>query len=464
MSAQYADLLVVGAGAAGLTAALAAAGQGARVLIVTKGHRPDSASWLAQGGIAAALGDDDTTALHALDTAQAGREICRPSAVRVLTEEAPARLHELRALGVPFDPDLGLEGGHSRHRISHVEGAATGRAVTTALGRQVASTAGIEVREGVSVVALWRSEGRCVGVVTSQGPIAARATLLAMGGAAALWERTTNPPHNVGDGIALAYAAGVAVADLEFQQFHPTVLVGSRLLLSEALRGEGALLLDKTGNRFVDELAPRDVVARAVLMAGEAFLDLRGIDRSRFGPLMAEIERAGIDPARQPVPVSPAAHYTIGGVVTDLYGRTDLGGLFAAGECAATGVHGANRLASNSLLECLVFGRRAALAALDEPPLPDRLQAPPQPGPLRQVSPELRAQVWRQAGLLRDAEGLSELGHSSDIVASLVAQAALARTESRGVHYRVDYPSADPALEGHLVFRPEQAPALERWA
>jgi L-aspartate oxidase len=479
------DLLVVGSGAAGLTAALTAAGRGAAVLMVTKGHAPDSSSWHAQGGIAATMGDDDTTDLHAIDTERAGRDLCRASAVRVLVDEGPERVRELIALGVPFDPELSLEGGHSRRRVSSVEGAATGWAVTSLLERRAAHCDQIAIREETTVLGLWVEEGRCRGVITPAGPVAARATILAMGGAAALWARSTNPPGQVGDSVALACAAGAAIADMEFMQFHPTVLEGSRLLLTEALRGEGAILLNDRGQRFVDELAPRDEVARAIVREGRSFLDLRAIDRGRFPGLMAEIEKAGHDPAREPIPVSPAAHYTIGGIVTDLEGRTDVAHLYAAGECAATGVHGANRLASNSLLECLVFGRRAALAALDERPdggrpgvgvpapgLPEAAgtttsDAPgPNPSvpPERLVSPELRDRVWQQAGVMRDPASLETLARSTDPVAALVARFALARHESRGVHYRIDAPRPEPALEGHFVLRPGRELTLETWS
>lgn len=474
MSSTPCDVLVVGSGAAGLTAALVASERGASVLMLTKGHAPDSSSWHAQGGIAGAIGDDDTADLHAIDTERAGRELCRPSAVRVLVEEGPERVRELIALGVPFDPELNLEGGHSRRRVSSVDGAATGWAVSSLLSRRAARAEHLAVREATAVRALLVVGGRCLGVVTPDGPLTARATILAMGGAAALWARTTNPPGQIGDAVAIGAAAGAAIADMEFMQFHPTVLEGSRLLLTEALRGDGAKLIDEAGERFVDELAPRDEVSRAIVRRGRVFLDLREMDRSRFAGLMAEIEKSGFDPAVQPVPVSPAAHYTIGGIVTDLVGRTDIASLFAAGECAATGVHGANRLASNSLLECLVFGRRAALAALDEEPVPRALAAQALPLPAGSVDPvsvppervaseALRRQVWRQAGVMRDPGDLAELAKSPDPVASMVARFALARAESRGVHYRTDAPVADPAFEGHFVLRPGRALSLEQW-
>ncbi len=468
MSMESCDVLVVGTGAAGLTAALTAADRGAAVTMLTKGHAPDSSSWHAQGGIAGAIGDDDTAALHGLDTERAGRELCRPSAVRVLVEEGPERVRELITMGVPFDPELSLEGGHSRRRVSSVDGAATGWAVTSLLSRRAVSSATILTRETTAVLGLLVQDGRCLGAMTPEGPVTARATILAMGGAAALWARTTNPSGQIGDAVAIGVAAGAAVADMEFMQFHPTVLEGSRLLLTEALRGDGATLLDAAGERFVEELAPRDEVARAMVKKGRVFLDLRSIDRSRFPGLMEEILKSGFDPAIQPIPVSPAAHYTIGGIVTDLDGRTDILALYAAGECAATGVHGANRLASNSLLECLVFGRRAALAALDEAPeLAARhvaaMRATPIP-PERVASEALREQVWRQAGVVRDPADLSELAASPDPVASLVARFALARAESRGVHYRIDAPVVDPAFEGHFVLRPGRDLVLEQWS
>jgi L-aspartate oxidase len=288
--------------------------------------------------------------------------------------------------------------------------------------------------------------------------------VLATGGMAALWERTTNPAGSVGEGVALAYRAGAPVADLELVQFHPTVLAENGLLLSEALRGEGAVLLDHDGCRFTDELAPRDVVARAIDERGTALLDLRRIDRGRFAILMEKLHGAGYDPASEPIPVSPAAHYTMGGIVTDLDARTELPGLYAAGECACTGLHGANRLASNSLLECLVFGRRAALAAGLEPELPAHLAAPATPAPLPAVTPELRSAMWQDAGLARDAAGLERLRGAPHPLARLVAEGALVRAESRGGHFRIDHPAEDAAYLAHVVHRPGTGATLEVWS
>ncbi|HSJ94208.1 MAG TPA: FAD-dependent oxidoreductase, partial [Gaiellaceae bacterium] len=461
-SRQDADLVVVGGGVAGLFAALCAAAD-ARVLVLSKSPLLASTSTLAQGGIAAAVGEDDAPSLHAADTARTGRGLVRPSAVSVLTEEAPARIRDLEDLGVEFDDGLSLEGGHSRRRVVHAGGAATGDRVARVLAERVLAHPRIHVVEGERMRGLWVHGGRCVGVVTDRGPVGARATLLATGGAAALWQRTTNPQGSTGDGIAAAYRAGAAVADLEFTQFHPTALVDSSLLLSEALRGEGALLLDDSGRRFTDELAPRDVVAREIAARGTALLDLREIDRDRFPELMTSLADRGYDASASPIPVAPAAHYFVGGVVTDLDGRSELPGLYAAGECAATGVHGANRLASNSLLECLVFGRRAAIASLDEPGPPARVPPPAAPDDDAPVTDELRRALWDDCGLVRDAAGLERLRDAPHLLSRLIADSALVREESRGAHFRVDFPAESDAFERHVVHRLGSEPALEAW-
>jgi L-aspartate oxidase len=465
MTQDY-DLIVVGSGVAGLYGALCAAAE-ARILIVSKGPVLTSSSWLAQGGVAAAIAADDAPELHAEDTLAAGRGLCRASAVRVLTEEAPARIVDLADLGVRFDEELGLEGGHSRRRVSSVGGAATGKEISRVLARAVLAHPRIDVSEGERALQLWTSDGCCVGLVTDERAIRARAVVLATGGYAALWGRTTNPPGTVGEGIAMAHRAGAAVADLEFVQFHPTAVAGSSLLLSEALRGDGALLLDDNGDRFVEELAPRDVVARAIKARGSVRLDLRHMDRSRFPALMQNLVDAGFHPDSEPVPVAPAAHYTMGGVVTDLQGATDVAGLYVAGESACTGVHGANRLASNSMLECLVFGRRAAVAALAEPFPTGPGVRPPDLSRKNEtpVTPELREALWEQAGLIRDAAGLASLTSSPHLLTSLVARAALVREESRGGHFRADFPAEDAALDGlHTVLRPGCEPELESWS
>jgi L-aspartate oxidase len=463
MTRDY-DLIVVGSGVAGLYGALCAAPE-ARVLIVSKGPVLTSSSWLAQGGIAAAMAADDAPELHAEDTLAAGRGLCRPSAVRVLTEEAPARIVDLSDLGVRFDEELGLEGGHSRRRVSSVGGAATGKEISQVLARAVLAHPRIDVSEGERALQLWMSDGRCVGLVTDDRTIRARAVVLATGGYAALWGRTTNPPGTVGEGIAMAHRAGATVADLEFVQFHPTAVAGSSLLLSEALRGDGALLLDDNGDRFVEELAPRDVVARAIKERGSVRLDLRHMDRTRFPALMQNLVDAGFHPESEPVPVAPAAHYTMGGVVTGLQGATDVAGLYVAGESACTGVHGANRLASNSMLECLVFGRRASLAALSEPAVSGQVTKCHLASEEAAVTPDLREGLWEKAGLIRDAAGLASLTSSPHLLTSLVARSALAREESRGGHFRADFPSEDTALDGlHTVLRPGCEPELESWS
>ncbi|MGI8631434.1 MAG: L-aspartate oxidase [Solirubrobacterales bacterium] len=473
------DVLVVGAGAAGLYVALTAADAGANVCLVSRKALDQTASYWAQGGLAAALAPGDSAEQHAADTITAGRGLCRPAAVRVLTDEAPRAVRDLRRRGVRFDTDpgghlqLGLEGGHGQRRVVHAGGSATGRRITRTLTALTANHPQITVSEGMSVQGLWSDGERCVGAITDSGPLPARATVLATGGSAALWSRSSNPRGAVGAGVVLAEAAGARLADLEFCQFHPTALAlpGRRLdgfLITEAIRGEGATLLGADGQRFTTELAPRDAVTVDVLarMAGDALpyvrLDMTGVDPARFPNVAEALAEASLDPRTETIPVSPAAHYVIGGVQTDLAGRSSLPGLFAVGECAANGLHGANRLASNSLSECFVFGRRAAQAALDEPDPPPGVPVPEWrfPAPTEAT----RDAVWRFAGPVRHADGLAELLDSDYPLARAIARHALARTESRGGHRRSDHPDADAELDGvHLVSGTGDELLRERW-
>jgi L-aspartate oxidase len=475
------DLVVVGAGAAGLFASLTAARSGARVTLVSARPLAETASYWAQGGLAAALAVDDSPALHLEDTIAAGRGLVRRSAAEVVTAEAPARFADLEALGVRFDADrhgnlaLGLEGGHRHRRIVHAGGSATGRRILRQLSADVVEEERIVVLEGVRATALLSAEGRVSGVAGDDGrSIAGRAVILASGGAAALWSRTTNPPGSYGSGLMLARAAGADLADLEFMQFHPTAVTGipgrEGFLISEAVRGEGATLHDAEGERFIDELQPRDVVARAVhrlLVERDeraVFLDMTAIDPARFPNIVNALREAGHDPATERIPVSPASHFLMGGIVSDLDGRSTVGGLYAVGECACTGLHGANRLASNSLSECFVLGRRAALAALDEP-----TPAGVPPAPVGDIAPapsrETRHAMWREAGLERTADGLRRLLDDPHPLARLVAASALAREETRGAHARSDFPATDPELDlRHSVIGPgATAPAFVKW-
>src|SRR4051794_2977075 len=461
------DVVVVGGGAAGLYSALTAADAGSRVAMVSRKPLPESSSFWAQGGLAAAIGPDDSPEVHVEDTLAAGRNACRRSAAELLAREAPGVVAELERRGVEFDRDpdgslsLALEGGHTRRRVVHAGGAGTGRRITERLAATAAADDRIGVLEPPSMAALWSDGERCHGVITDAGPIRARATTLATGGAAALWARTTNPWGAIGAGTVIAHAAGAELADLELCQFHPTALAapGSRfdgLLVTEAVRGEGAALLDAHGERFTDELAPRDAVTLAVLDRMRAdgtdhvVLDMRDLSEARFPSVFAALREAGFEPATDPIPVSPASHYVMGGIATDLEGRSSLPGLFAVGECACTGLHGANRLASNSLTECFVLGARAAAAASLEPDP----GAPPDPTAWRFEPPpaETRDAVWELAGPLRRAEGLERLLSDPYPLARLIARFALEREESRGSHRRIEFPERDPGVDGrHII-------------
>jgi L-aspartate oxidase len=484
--ALRADVAVVGAGAAGLYAALCASRQGASVVLVSRSPLAESASYWAQGGIAAALASADSPEKHLEDTLKAGRGASRPSAARVLVEGSPDSVRDLQSLGVHFDADrrgtlaLGLEGGHSERRVVHAGGSATGRHITRDLSALVATDPRITLLERATASALWCSDGRCVGLIADPAdqrpltPVLARGTVVATGGAAALWRRTTNPRGVIGAGLTLAAHAGAALADLEFVQFHPTAVRHDGeldgFLITEAIRGEGALLVDGNGERFVDELAPRDEVALAIqakrAAGDDVRLDMRKIDIASHFPNVADaLARAGIDPTSELVAVAPAAHYTMGGIATDLNGESTLPGLFAVGECACNGLHGANRLASNSLAECFVFGRRAALAALDGEPASHGYGPPPEKGPDPVPPRPTRAALWDCAGLRRDPDQLARLAEDDPFpLARKIARSALAREESRGAHQRVDHPDTDAALDlHHSVVRAEEPARFERW-
>ncbi|HYH53866.1 MAG TPA: FAD-dependent oxidoreductase [Solirubrobacterales bacterium] len=473
------DVAVVGGGAAGLWSALRAAEHGARVCLVSRTPLSQSASFWAQGGLAAALEPDDSPDLHAADTIAAGRGLCRTSAVRVLVEEAPATVRDLIARGVVFDLDhegrlaLGLEGGHTHRRIVHAGGSQTGYELTSKLAAMVAAQERIEVMERTSALALWSDGERCHGVVTDKGPVGTPATILATGGAAALWRLTTNPRGAIGAGPVLASLAGADLADLEFCQFHPTALAlpgtpHDGVLITEAIRGEGAKLLGADGERFTDELAPRDAVTAAILekMRVEGTpsvdLDLREIDPARFPNVFASLAKAGLDPSSKPVPVAPAAHYTMGGIAVDIDGRSSLPGLYAVGECSCTGLHGANRLASNSLSECFVFGERAATAAVAEE-APASRPEPPQ-WRFEPPSDETRDAVWRYAGPMRNPDDLARLISNPYPLARAIGASALRRRESRGGHLRRDAPAMNHARDGiHVVVHPDGGVTEEEW-
>jgi L-aspartate oxidase len=475
---------VIGAGAAGLYTALCAARHGAAVTLVSATPLAGASSYWAQGGLAAALSNDDSAEQHLRDTIAAGRGSVRGSAARVLVDEAPQAVSDLIELGVNFDVDrcgtlsLGLEGGHSQRRIVHAGGAATGRRIIRQLSAMAAEHPGIEVIEGRAVTRiLTDGDGRIAALRLVDGTtIDTPAAIVATGGAAAMWARTTNPAGAIGGGLVLAHDAGARLADLELMQFHPTAVVGDNgadgFLVTEAVRGEGAHLLDADGERFVDELAPRDEVALAVQQRIDAGggrpvgLDMRHVDPALFPNVVGALKRAGIDPEHELIPVAPAAHYMMGGIDTDLHGRASVPGLYAVGECSCTGLHGANRLASNSLSECFVFGARAARAAIDD------ANRAPAPGPVSEDAPlhkpELaqasREALWRCAGLQRSAEGLSRLLDDAHPLVRLIGRAALARRESRGAHQRTDFPELDPGMDRrHVTLAGDDEPVVETW-
>lgn len=488
------DFIVIGSGVAGLRAALELAKAG-RVVVLTKDRLDESNTEYAQGGVAVALSDDDEIDLHVEDTLIAGAGLCDEKAVRILVEEGPRYITELIELGAQFDREGGelaftREAAHSRRRILHAHGDSTGREIVRALIAAAKKHPNIQLTAHAATIGLTVEDGRCCGVQfvdpneSLRREMFARAVVLATGGAGQLFAQTTNPSVATGDGMAMAYAAGAMMCDLEFVQFHPTALAlpeAPRFLLSEALRGEGAILRNHQGEAFAKnydqraELAPRDIVARAIVAEAKRtnqrwmFLDLTHLDaaflRERFPKIYETCLRYGLDMAKDLLPVSPAVHYVMGGVRTDTHGRTTLPGLYAAGEVACTGVHGANRLASNSLLEGLVFGARAGKAALKDS-LPATVK--PETDPVefdladwrldQHTKSRVQELMWWKVGLIRRAEDLKaaikELAQMSAenvnqrtrnfvTLAHLMTEAALWREESRGGHFREDFPSPD---------------------
>ncbi len=515
------DAVVAGSGIAGLRAALEIARGGWRVAILTKDGPSDSASDKAQGGMAAVLSDDDELSLHFQDTIVAGDGLCHEGAVRVLVEEGPARALELIDWGARFDREgtriaLAREAAHSKRRILRARGDSTGREIVRALVVRSRADDRITLLQRIFSVDLVLAEGRCAGVLAldedKARPVVlrARAVVLATGGAGQAYLETTNPPQATGDGMAMAYRAGAEMSDMEFVQFHPTALAlpgAPRFLLSEAMRGEGGRLENEAGERFMPrhdsrgDLAPRDIVARGIVAEmrrtghPSVYLSMRDLDgafvRQRFPTIAATCAGHGLDIGRDRIPVAPCAHYVMGGVKSDLWGRTSIPGLYAAGEVACTGVHGANRLASNSLLEGLVFGARSgravlgdSLAATREGPLADdpvrALSIDPESaGPtiqgLRRLMSEGAGIIRSGAGLERSVAAILELERGLAIrpvsrrgvearnllfVGRLIVESALRRQESRGAHFREDFPRKEPGRGRHSIIAPG-APASD---
>jgi len=451
------DVLVIGDGLAGSAAALEAARLGASVALVSAAH---GSSDRAQGGIAAATRPEDSPRLHALDTLAAGGDLCDPSAVAMLTSAGPGTVRWLESLGVRFDGGSAREAAHSLPRVLHLGGDQSGSTLMGFMRTAIEHEPRI-TRYRARLDSLV-GDGAVAGAAFSGGlTVLARATVLATGGYAGLYGRTTNSRISNGKGILEAARAGARVADLEFVQFHPTVFDGPEsFLITEALRGAGAVLVDERGERFVDELLPRDQVARAVAAhQGHAFLSAVHIDpdllRRSFPNFIRNCRRVGIDPFRRPIPIAPAAHYTMGGIVTDLDGRASIQGLYAAGECARTGVHGSNRLASNSLLEAAAFGRRAAAAAVDTSPARNAARRPTRVWRRGELTVaaigsvlDTAAGVIRNGAALLDALTTLRSGAVSSVatdaaeMASMICAAALARPVSVGAHQRQDEPAA----------------------
>jgi L-aspartate oxidase len=520
------DAVVVGSGIAGLRAAIEIARGGWRVAVLTKDGPTDSATDKAQGGLAAVLSDDDEVSLHYQDTIEAGDGLCHEGAVRVLVEEGPARALELIDWGARFDREgtriaLAREAAHSKRRILRAQGDSTGHEIARALVARAAGEPRVALLQRIFSVDLVMAGGCCAGVLALDEAagrpvlLRARAVVLATGGAGQVYQETTNPPQATGDGMAMAYRAGAEMMDLEFVQFHPTALLlpgVPRFLLSEAMRGEGGRLENAAGERFMarsdprGELAPRDIVARGIVAEMRrtghpcVYLSMRDLDaefvRRRFPTIAATCARHGLDIGRDRIPVTPCAHYMMGGVKTDLWGRTSIPGLYAAGEAACTGVHGANRLASNSLLEGLVYGARAGRAIPGdslEPPRAGALAG--EPGMALSIDPEsagavirsLQKVMWEGVGIIREGPGLERsIAATLDLegglrprpasrrgvearnllfVGRLVAESAQRRRESRGAHFREDCPDREAGRGRHSIIAPgAPAPDLPRIA
>lgn len=525
----FTDVLVIGTGVAGNRAALAAAEHG-DVIIASKGEIKDSNTYYAQGGVASVTDQDDTFQSHIDDTLVAGADLCDAPVVKQVVEHAPQRIAELQQWGMHFDMDgdhiaLGREGGHSAHRILHSDGDATGKELAVTLDRMVRQKENIRIFTNCFVLDLITSDTgtpRCLGAITHHPKyglqvIWAKATILASGGAGQVYRESTNPRVSTGDGLAMAYRAGVQLQDMAFMQFHPTTLYiagAARSLITEAVRGEGAYLIDCHGERFMvgyhemAELAPRDIVSRAILaqMAKtnhtHVYLDCRHLGSERFAKRFPGIHKFlgkfGIDPAKSPIPIHPSAHYMVGGIRTDLSGRTSLHGLYACGEVTATGLHGANRLASNSLLEGLVFGKlcgdvcqemfadagQGPMKIISDIRLSERSELD-----LNDVRSSLRSVMWRHVGIEREGKRLAEVSEMFEfwgrytldkifddrdgwevqnllLVGALMTEAARWRCESRGTHYRSDCPASIKAYRVHDIWQrgqtePVQLPVVD---